>query len=129
MPLPNVTTRAPGSSFVSTTKPGTRRECSAPISAMAAIRRRASPSSRFLFESKPFRSTLAAGVGLDPVAVGIDDEGGEIIGPVVFPQTRLAVVAPTCRERRTMEGADAFVAGRRETKMQPRFCVGRNRAL
>src|SRR5689334_19240904 len=36
MPLPKVTTRAPGSSFVSTTKPGTSRVWSAPISRMAA---------------------------------------------------------------------------------------------
>ena len=35
-PLTKVTTRAPGSSFVSVTKPGTRRVCSAPMSRIAA---------------------------------------------------------------------------------------------
>src|SRR5262249_37190163 len=36
MPLPKVTTRAPSSSLVSTTKPGTSRWCSAPTSRSAA---------------------------------------------------------------------------------------------
>ena len=36
MPLPKVTTRAPGSRRVAMTNPGTRRVCKAPISRIAA---------------------------------------------------------------------------------------------
>src|ERR1700746_449475 len=44
--------------------------------------------------------------GLDIVAVGVADEGAVIVLVIMRPQARRAVVAPTRRDRRLVEGID-----------------------
>jgi hypothetical protein len=55
---------------------------------------------------------------LEPVAVGIDDEGGVVIGTVILAQARFAVVAPAGLERRRVERVDRLGVGRLEAEMQ-----------
>src|SRR5439155_17214950 len=40
---------------------------------------------------------------LDVVAIGIEDEGGVIVGMIMRPEPRLAIVAPACRNRSHVE--------------------------
>src|SRR5262245_33964190 len=44
--------------------------------------------------------------GLDIVAVGIEDEGAVIVGMIMRPDARRAVVSAACRDRRAIKGVD-----------------------
>src|SRR5215208_1789969 len=67
-------------------------------------------------------------MGLDAVAVGVDDERRIIVRAVIGAKPGLAVVAPAALQRRGMEGVDAFARRRRKAEMQARFLVRRHRA-
>src|SRR5215472_18517545 len=54
---------------------------------------------------------------LDPVAVGIDDEGGVVVRVIFGTQAGLAVVVPACGERRRMECVDGAAIRRSETEV------------
>src|SRR5262249_53436439 len=68
-------------------------------------------------------------MGLNAIAVRIDDEGGVVVRAVVRAQPRLAVVAPAGLQRRGMEGVDRLPVGRLKADMQAGFLVGRHRML
>ena len=56
---------------------------------------------------------------LQPVAIGVDDEGGVVARPVIRPETRLAIVLPAFRQRRAMEGSTPFGVGATKEKCRP----------
>src|SRR5215218_8669621 len=68
-------------------------------------------------------------MGLDAVAVGIDDERRIIVRAVIGAKPGLAVVAPAALQRRGVEGVDALARRRRKADMQAGLVVGRHRAL
>ena len=68
-------------------------------------------------------------MGLDAVAVGIDDERRIIVRAVIGAKPGLAIVAPAALQRRGVERVDAFARRRRKAEMQARFLVRRHRAL
>src|SRR5215211_5991825 len=77
-----------------------------------------------------FWSSLGApAMGLDAVAVGIDDERRVVVRAVIGAKPGLAVLAPAALQRRGVEGADALARRRRKAEMQARFLVRRHRAL
>src|SRR5690349_14161194 len=74
-------------------------------------------------------SALGAAIGLDAIAVRIDDEPGVVAGPVVGAQPRLAVVPPAGFQRGGVEGVDALARRGIEADVEARLVVGRHRAL
>src|SRR5713101_1657969 len=66
-------------------------------------------------------------IGLDPIAVGIDNEGRIVVRAIVGAQPRFAVVAAAMADRGLVKGIDAFPRRGREAEMQPGVRVGRNR--
>src|SRR5262245_8181478 len=68
-------------------------------------------------------------IGLDPIAVRIDDKGGVVAGVLVLTQTRFAIVAPARLQGRRVKGLDTLAGGCRETKMQPGLAIGGNRSF
>src|SRR5215468_2527258 len=52
--------------------------------------------------------------GLDPITVGVDDEGGVVMGVILGPEARLSVVTTAGGERRRVEGIDGAPEGRAE---------------
>src|SRR5882672_1177121 len=66
-------------------------------------------------------------IGLDPIAVGIDNEGRIVVRAIVGAQPRFTVVAAAVADRRLVKGIDAFPRRGREAKMQPGLRIGRNR--
>ncbi|EGE60795.1 hypothetical protein RHECNPAF_1340044 [Rhizobium etli CNPAF512] len=68
-------------------------------------------------------------IGFEPVAVGIDDEGGIIEAAVIRPDARFAVIrAARCHGCR-MKRVDGGLVRRDEAEMQPRLHVGDNGML
>ena len=63
-------------------------------------------------------------MGLDPVAVGIDDEGGVVARTVVGAQAGPAVVASAGPGRSGVEGVHALRRRRGEAEMQADFMSG-----
>src|SRR2546428_170178 len=59
-----------------------------------------------------------AGIGLDPIAVGIDHEGGVVGIAVVRADPRLAVILAAGFERARVEGVDGLAARRVEANVQ-----------
>jgi len=55
---------------------------------------------------------------LDAMAVGIEHEGAVIVGVILRPEPRRAVVAPAGGERRRMERAHRRAVGRTEAEMR-----------
>src|SRR4029079_1766280 len=85
-------------------------------SALLMIRQRsgiggAEPS--LLCRAAPSRLRRVAN-GLDIVALGVDDEGGEIVGVIVLADAGRAVVLAAGGERRGMKAADRAAALGRE---------------
>src|SRR5437660_2408499 len=74
------------------------------------------------------RSSLPA-MGLDAIAVGIDDEGGVVAGAIILAHARLAVVLAAGLECSGMEGVDRGAALGLEAEMQAGLQVGLHRAL
>src|SRR6185312_13398265 len=68
-------------------------------------------------------------IGLDPVAVRIDDEGRIVIVAVDLPQTGRAVVLPARLVRGCVKRIDRSGARRGKADMQARFLIGRDRPL
>src|SRR6185437_2000800 len=60
--------------------------------------------------SQCFRSFRCVAHRLDPMSIGIGDEGGVIMGVVLRAKAGLAVVAPASGERCAMEGVDGWPA-------------------
>jgi hypothetical protein len=67
-------------------------------------------------------------MGLDPIAVGIDNEGRIVVRAIVGAQPRFAVVAAAVADRGLVKSIDAFPRLSRKAKMQPGLRIGRNRA-
>src|SRR5215472_6331605 len=65
-------------------------------------------------------------IGLDPIAVGIDNERRVVVCAVIGTQPRLAVVAAAVRDRCLVKGVDALACRGREAEMQPGLRVGRH---
>src|SRR5208337_4583344 len=61
--------------------------------------------------------------GFEPVAIGIDDIGGEIVPAIVGADPRLAVVASARGERGGVKLRDALAIGGREADMQSRVRI------
>src|SRR5690348_900633 len=72
-----------------------------------------------------FRSFRYVAHRLDPMSVGIDDEGGVVMGVVLRAEARLAVVAPPSGERRPMERVDSGPARRLEADVAAERDAGR----
>src|SRR5580658_11076447 len=93
-----VTIRAPGSSLVSTTKPGTSRVWRAPMSRTAD--QTSSAGARVLSSDRIVAIGLfPAVISFEPVAFRVEDKGCVVIRPVILAQAGLAVVASAVRER------------------------------
>ena len=74
-------------------------------------------------------SSRLAAVSLEPVAVGIEDEGGIIVLAIVLSEARQAVVASAGSDGSGMKGIDAGAGRRLETEVEPGAVVGGDRAV
>src|SRR5262249_55472380 len=83
----------------------------------------------WLCQSLAALSGLAAAIGLEAIAVRIDDEGGVVVGAVVAAQAWGAVVVPADAQRGGVEGVDTLAARRVEALMQAGFVVRGHRPL
>src|SRR5829696_320709 len=71
----------------------------------------------------------AAATSFDAVSLGIDDERGVVVGPVIGAQARPTVISPAGCKRRSVESIDALARRRGEAEVQPRLFVRGDRVL
>src|SRR5271170_3401867 len=120
--------RAPGSSLVSTTKPGTSRVWSAPMSRTAD---QTSSAGACVVSSDRIvaMGLFPPEIGFEPITLRVEHVGGVIMRPVILAQSGLAVVTSAVRERGGMERRDARPVRGGKAEMQARLRVVGDRTL
>jgi len=70
-----------------------------------------------------------APIGLDPVSVGIDNEGRVVVGAVLDAQPRRTVIATADAQGSAVKRIDGGAARRHKAEVQTRLLVGEDRPL
>ena len=68
-------------------------------------------------------------IRFNSISVRIDDEGRVVVGTVLGPQARRAIVMPASEQRCRVKCVDSIYARRIETEMQTRLWIERDRML